>query len=142
MTRLPETVALLGIGGPLEVTPTCVSRQFLNHLRLLCNPLGRAVKFQKECRRDGEISLGIPVNGVDLGLVQQFDARHGNTILNRIDDRPNGAIEVWKSANCRGNRFRNAIQLQRNLGNHPQRSLGADKKPSQVITGCRLAGTP
>ena len=94
MTRLPETVALLGIGGPLEIAPPCIGCQLLNHLSLFFNPLGRAVKFQEECRRDGKIGLGITVDGVDLRLVEQFDTRNGNAILNRIDDCPDGAIQI------------------------------------------------
>ena len=66
----------------------------------------------------------------------------GTPDLDRLDHGIDGVRQTRKGADRSRDRLRNAVEPHGQLGNDPERALGADKQPGQIIAGRRFARAP
>src|SRR3954451_23753565 len=98
------------------------------------------MKFKEKKWRFRQGQLRISVAGFDLQFVEQLDARDGNAGLDRRDGGIACRLDRGERADSPRNRFRNAMQLYRDLGDDAERSFRTDEQPREVITGGRFLG--
>ena len=114
------------------------SRSTSARLRL---DLGRAaVELEEQRRRDRLVQPGVAVDGVDLDVVEQLDPGDGDAVGQHLDHAVDGVVELGNAHGRRGHRLGRRLQAQRGLGDQPERALGADEQPREVVAGRRLAG--
>ena len=140
VARLPEPAAVLRLGRPVERPAAEVRDDVAEALRLLGNAGVAAVEFDEQRRHFRQRQFRISVDGLDLQRVEQFDARDRNAGLDRENGRLAGGIDRGKRADAGGDRFRDARQLERELGDDAQRSFRADHQPREIVAGRRLLG--
>jgi len=139
VARLPELVALFGVGGPGEAGAAMVLDDFLDELRLFGNPSLGAMELEEERRRRGQRQFGIGVDIGDGDLVDEFDTRDRDAILDRGDDGLDRAAHAAEGADRRGDMFRDRMQLHRQLGDDAQRAFRPDEEVGEVVAGGRLS---
>ncbi len=91
------------------------------------------MKFVEHRVADRKIGLGEGINSLHRELVDELDARHGDTRLYGQDHRIHRILDGGEAADGRAHRFRDAIEPQARLGNHAERTFGADEQPRQII---------
>src|SRR5688572_9561420 len=106
MARLPQFGAFLGTGGPAEIVTAVLPGDRLYRIDLLCNTGIAAMKLEEQSWRYFVIQFRIFVNGIDLGFIEQFDSRHRDAALDRLDDGIDGVGDRGKGAYRRRDRFR------------------------------------
>ena len=85
--------------------------------------------------------LRVLVDGIDLRLVQQLDARQAEAQLDRLDDGAAGAFQGFERAHGREDRLGYSVQLHCQFSNDTECALRADEKACQIVTGGGLART-
>jgi len=140
---LPQPVALVGAGRPLEAVGAEPGRDLLRARRLLGDGCGGAVELQQQGRA-GRVALQLRVGdaGAHLHVVQQLDAGDGDAGLQDGDDALHGAGQAVELADGGAHGLGDAVQAQRDLGDDAQRALAADHQVRQVIAGRGLADAP
>ena len=119
---------------PCSAAISCADRRVLGH-----RCLAGAVELEEQRRLHRIRQARVAVHRVDLHLVEQLDARHRDAELDRRDDRPHGAFHRLERADRRRDRFGQAVQAQRDLGDDAQRAFRADEQARQVVARRRLA---
>ena len=100
------------------------------------------MKFEEKRRLLVIGQAGIAIAGPHLHGIQQLDARNGNAHLDRHNDGIAGRFDIRKGASAASDLLRNALQAQRDRGQHAERTLRADEEPRQIVAGRRFPGAP
>src|SRR5436190_7166923 len=131
--RLPQPLAILEPRRPLEAAAAPLRRQRLHGVHLVRHvTFAVAVEFEEQRRRDGVGRLRIAVDGVDLGFIEQLDARDRHAELNRGDDRFDRALNRIEPADGGRHRLGERMQPERDLGDDAERAFRADEEARQV----------
>ena len=107
---VPERAALGLVGGPGEAQRAVAVRDRLDVLGLRLGLGGRAVELEHERRSDLELQFEVAVDGVDLGLVEQLDARDRDGVGEHFDHGVDGAVERPERAGRGGHRLRRGLE--------------------------------
>ena len=91
------------------------------------------MELQQQQRRLGQLKPCICIGGAHVQFVHQFDAGHGNTILDGGHDSLTGGFNRWKRHARGADRLGDALQFQGHLGDQAQCAFGTDKQAGQVI---------
>ena len=105
-------------------------------------PIAQAVKLEEECRQWRVAEMRETIDRIHLHFIEQFDPRHRNPELDRRDYRADGTLDAVELAGRRGKCLRTSVKPDRQLGDHTERSLRADKQLGQVVAGRRLSRAP
>ena len=138
MARLPQPRAVFRLGRPFERPAAEFRGDLAEPLGLFGRALLGAVEFDEQHRLFRQREFRIGVAGLHLQFIEQFDARHRNAGLDGHDGRVARRLDRRKRADAGGNRFRNAVQLQRDFGDDAERAFGADEQPREIVTGGRF----
>ena len=102
----------------------------------------RSVELEEHGRLDGVVESRVAIDGLDLYVVEQLHPSQRDPRDQAVDDRLDGLLDRVEAADGRGDRFGDGCQSERDFGDHPEGSLGADQKCRQVVAGDRLSGSP
>src|ERR1700722_16478066 len=75
------------------------------------------------------------IDRAHLQRIKQFDARDGNAGLDGQDSGPAARFDRGKRTHAARYRFRNAGELERQLGDDAKRAFRADDEPREIVTG-------
>ncbi len=143
MARLPQLGTRFRCERPCEREPAVLGRDLADCLGLLADvPLTQPVELEKQRREHRVRQLREPVHRIYLHIVQQLDPRDGDPELDRGDDGADGVLDTLEVTGRGGNRFRTAMQPQRQLGDHAERAFRPDEQLRQVVARGRLACPP
>ena len=140
MAGAPELVALVGGRRPLQLAAAVAGGDLAHRLHLLGDRLRPAVELEEQRVGLGLGQLVVGVDRADRGRVQQLAARHRDPQLDRLGDRGDRAVEAVEDAAGGGDLLRDAVDAQRQLGDHRERALRAEQQPREVVAGRGLAG--
>ena len=79
--------------------------------------------------------LRVDVAGLHLQLVEKLDPGDRDAALDGEDHRVAGRLDARERADAAGDRLRDAVQPERQLGDDAERALRADQQPGQVVAG-------
>ena len=77
-----------------------------------------------------------------LQPVEQFDAGDGNAALDCVDHRHAGRFHARERTDPAADRLRDALQLERQLGDDAERPLRADEQAGEIVARGALARPP
>ena len=121
---VPQAPALGLVGRPREVRAAAVGGQLGGVAGLgLHLGGGAAVELDEQGGSYGERGLVVAVDGLDLALVGQFDARHRDGVLADHDRALHRGIDAGERALGGGGRLRGGMQAERRLADEPERAL-------------------
>ena len=132
MARLPEFGAILGADRALERAAAKLVCDLTELLRLLRNAHRAAVELDEQHRPLGQRELRIGIAGAHLQFVEQFDPRHRYPGLDGLDRRVARRLDRGERTYTGCDRFGNAVELQRQLGNDAERPLRADEQARET----------
>ena len=139
VARLPQARAVLGPGRPLERAAAAFGGDGAEALGLLGDAGLAAVELDAQHRALRQRELGIGIHRLDLQGVEQFDAGDRYPALDGGDGRLARRLDRGKRTDAAGHRFRNAEQLEGDLGDDAERSFRAHQQPRQIVARRRLA---
>ena len=134
--RLPQFVALGGVGGPTETLAIAPHGELLGLLCSFLDRSGGAVKLEKH-RRHGfqPLQLGVGDAGGGLHVVQQLHSGDRDAGLHDGNHRFHGIGQADKLAGGGRDRFGDRMQPQLDFGDDAQRALRPHEQPRQVVAG-------
>ena len=112
MARLPQLIALLLKGGCGKARAAKISCNLAKTFRVLGHACLAAMKFQQQKRRFWQGQFGITINRLNHQLVEQFNARHGQSILHSRNDTFAGSLDRRERTSRRRNGRRDTAQTQ------------------------------
>ena len=112
-----------------------------SHRRDLLVHLGArpAVELEEERVRLLGVQAGVGVHRADRGGVQELAARDRDAGLHDLRRRPHAGVERRERAARRRHPVGDAVDLQRQLGDDPERPLRAHEQVGEVVAGRTLA---
>ena len=137
----PELVPVFGFLRPLEGAAAELGGDPLDHFGLFLHAGLAAVELEEQGRLFlVALQFGEPDAGLHLIVIQQLNAGHWHAGLDGQDHRADSALKIVELTDGGGGRFRNAIELERNFGDHAERAFGANEQPCQIVSGGGFAG--
>ncbi len=136
VARLPQPRALFGRRHGLEGGCSFPAEDLAHR----CDLVVATVELDEEARQLGVRRALVRVHRAEGRFVEQLAAGHGQP---RADERNRGAAGRADVRERGANRHRalgQAVQAQRQLGDHAQRPFGADEERAEVVARGRLDG--
>ena len=98
----------------------------------------RPGRFDEERRSHGEGRPPVRVDGGDRPGVEELDPRDAGARRDDRRRRPARGLHVGERETEDDGLLGNALEAERQLGDHPERPLRADQQPQQVVSRRRL----
>ena len=142
VARLPQPRAVLGLRRPLERAAAVLRGDRLHRLGLLA-------QRPPSLPWNSKNSVGFAAKPFELRIADARPhlqrrrgarcARPESPCCIAHDHGVDRAFEVGELAHRRRHRLGHPVEPQLHLGDDPERALGADEKPREVVAGARLA---
>ena len=110
----------------------------LGHLGGVALDHGRGAVLPEDQHRAGvrgQPEVGALVDDAHRRLVEELQRRGQDAVLDDAADRARGRLEVAEVGRAGRLRLGRGQQLERDLGEHGERPLGADEQPHEVVAG-------
>jgi hypothetical protein len=123
VARAPKPGTIFGLNSPIEPSAVELGGNVVEARRLFAHARCRSVEFEKEERRLGQFEPRVSVAGAGLNFIHQLDARDRNAGLDRCDHGIASSLDGRKRTDAAADLFRNAAELERDLGDDGKRAL-------------------
>src|SRR5215207_7520361 len=135
MPGLPKPVSVFLPRRPSQLAAAILDSDLRKRPDLLARTLLAAVKLNEKMRHFGQIQPRINIGRPDLQRVQELDSGYGNAGLNCQNRGVAGRFDIRKGTDAGQDRLRNAVEPERNLGDHAKGAFRADEQPREIIAG-------